>query len=106
MIDDAEVVVGPAEAGARLTEAADVEVAQKAGAHPRGGSPLRHRRMVLLGVIVALALEPVRRGSSDGRRIFRRVVQLPFDLLWIVVIAVIVAAFMAPFETLGWWAGW
>ncbi len=107
VIDDAEVVVGRAEAGARLTEAADVEVAQKAGAHPRWWiAAAGLAGMVLLGVIVALALEPVRRGIFGWQAHLPKVVQLPFDLLWIVVIAVIVAAFMAPFETLGWWAGW
>ena len=28
------------------------------------------------------------------------------DILWIALAAVLIAAFLAPFETLGWWAGW
>jgi predicted Abi (CAAX) family protease len=30
----------------------------------------------------------------------------PFDLAWIGIVAITVAALLAPLETLGWWAGW
>jgi predicted Abi (CAAX) family protease len=30
----------------------------------------------------------------------------PVDLVWIAVVAITVAALLAPLETLGWWAGW
>jgi predicted Abi (CAAX) family protease len=30
----------------------------------------------------------------------------PVDLAWIAIIAITVAALLAPLETLGWWAGW
>ncbi len=29
-----------------------------------------------------------------------------FDIVWIAIAAIVIAAFLAPFETLGWWAGW
>ena len=107
VIDDAEVVVGRAEAGARLTGGSNVEVAQKAGAHPRRWiAAAGIAGMALLGMLVALALEPVRRGIFGWQAHLPKIVQLPFDLLWVAVIAAIVAAFMAPLETLGWWAGW
>ncbi len=108
VIDDAQVIVGRAESGtANVSDAPNVEVAQKARAHPRGWMALAGiAGMALLGVIVALALEPVRRGIFGWQEHLPKLVQLPFDLLWIGVIAIIVAAFMAPLETLGWWAGW
>ena len=28
------------------------------------------------------------------------------DLVWLTIVAIVVAAFLAPLETLGWWAGW
>ena len=34
------------------------------------------------------------------------VVRAGFDLLWVALAAIVIAAFLAPLETLGWWAGW
>ena len=62
--------------------------------------------LAVFTVIVALALDPVRESVFGWQEHLPRILQLPFDLLWLVLIAVIVSAFMAPFETLGWWAGW
>lgn len=62
--------------------------------------------MAVLAVIVALALEPVRSGVFGWQSHLPQVLRLPIDLLWVGVIAGVVAMLMAPFETLGWWAGW
>jgi predicted Abi (CAAX) family protease len=56
--------------------------------------------------IVALTLNPVHQAIFSVERHVPRYLHLPFDLAWIALVGIIVAAFMAPVETLGWWAGW
>ena len=60
----------------------------------------------VLAAIVALALQPVRQRIFGWQATSAAILQLPLDLVWLGVIALVVAAFMAPLETLGWWAGW
>jgi predicted Abi (CAAX) family protease len=62
--------------------------------------------VVALALIVTLTLLPLR-DSLD--QLFHRVplgFRLPFDLIWLGLAATLVAGFLAPAETLGWWAGW
>jgi hypothetical protein len=76
------------------------------GAHPRG-LPLFVATVatVLFVLAILLALSPLRVtvAHTFADLIFLRV---SFDLVWIVVAAIFIAAFLAPLETLGWWAGW
>mgnify|MGYP001380129367 CR=1 FL=1 len=108
VLDDAQVAVGRVEAGTGApTSARSVEVAHKARPHPRWWiAVLGLGGIALLAAIVALALEPVRHTVFGWQSHLPRILQLPIDLLWLGFVAFIVAAFMAPFETLGWWAGW
>jgi predicted Abi (CAAX) family protease len=62
--------------------------------------------LACLFYVVALSLRPVHGAISSLHRQVPVYVQLPFDLAWIALVGVIVAGFMAPVETLGWWAGW
>ncbi len=58
------------------------------------------------GYVVALTLHPVHRAIFSAESHVPRYLHLPFDLAWIALVGIIVAGFMAPVETLGWWAGW
>jgi predicted Abi (CAAX) family protease len=62
--------------------------------------------MVLLFIIVALLLRPVREGLFGWRDSLPSFMRWFADLTWIGVIALIFAGLLAPLETMGWWAGW
>ena len=62
--------------------------------------------MLALGYVCALALAPMHDVLFGWQARLPAAVQLPLNLLWIGVIGILVAGFMAPLETLGWWAGW
>ena len=62
--------------------------------------------IVLLFAVVLTAARPLQAIVLGWSAHLPMVLRLPFDLLWIAVIALIVAALLAPLETLGWWAGW
>ena len=62
--------------------------------------------VVVLAVIVALALDPIRGTLFGWNAHLPRIVRIPIDLVWLGFVAFIVAGIMAPLETLGWWAGW
>jgi predicted Abi (CAAX) family protease len=55
---------------------------------------------------VLLSLHPVHGTISSLHRQVPIYLQLPFDLAWVALVGIVVAGFMAPVETLGWWAGW
>jgi hypothetical protein len=59
-----------------------------------------------LTILVALVLDPVRGALFGWESHLPRVARIPIDLFWLGVLAIVVAGFMAPVETLGWWAGW
>ncbi len=113
IVDDAQLAIGRVETGAERGTTAEPgtnapRVAkQTAPKHPQwwigvvglGG-------IAVLAIIVALALQPVRDTVFGWQAHLPQVLQLPLDLVWLGVIALVVAAFMAPLETLGWWAGW
>lgn len=108
IIDDARVAIGRVESGAgRRPDVPHVGVMRKVAKHPKVWIAIVGiGAMVLLAAIVALALEPVRQSIFGWQSHLPKVVQLPFDLVWLGIVAIVVAAFMAPLETLGWWAGW
>ncbi len=62
--------------------------------------------VVLLTVVVVLALVPVRDSVFGWYGRIPLELRLPLDLVWLAFIAALVAALLAPVETLGWWAGW
>ncbi len=62
--------------------------------------------MLLLFVVVALLLRPIRLSLFGWYENLPRPVRWTFDLTWIGVVALIFAGLLAPLETLGWWAGW
>jgi predicted Abi (CAAX) family protease len=116
VMEDAQIAIGRAETGAGHSSpaaAAHEHHQQHAGAAPKAS---KHPKwwlalcgllfMALLAAIVALAMEPVRQSVFGWQEHLPTVLRLPLDLLWLAFIALLVAAFMAPFETLGWWAGW
>jgi hypothetical protein len=108
VVDDASIEVGTVSAGgSKHTPSQRVAVKPKGAQHPTLWlSIVGLGAVAFLTVIVAMALDPVRETVFGWQQHLPQVLQLPFDLLWLVFIAVIVSAFMAPFETLGWWAGW
>ncbi|MBF2003825.1 MAG: CAAX protease [Synechococcales cyanobacterium M58_A2018_015] len=62
--------------------------------------------MILLFIVVALLLEPIRVNLLGWHGNLPRPVRWIVDLIWIGVVGVIFAGLLAPLETLGWWAGW
>jgi predicted Abi (CAAX) family protease len=62
--------------------------------------------IVAIGYVLAVTLAPLHRVAFGWQTQLPRAAQVPLDLLWIALLGVLVAGFMAPVETLGWWAGW
>ncbi len=62
--------------------------------------------VALLTCLVAWTLTPVHAAVFGWARHVPVVARIPLDLVWIAVVAAVVAGFLAPLETLGWWAGW
>ncbi|MBE9200497.1 MULTISPECIES: CAAX protease [unclassified Nodularia (in: cyanobacteria)] len=70
-----------------------------------------HLLLSLLGLfvlffIVGILLRPIRSGVFGWYEALPTFSRLIFDLGWIGVIALVFSGLLAPFETLGWWAGW
>jgi predicted Abi (CAAX) family protease len=62
--------------------------------------------MLLLFLIVALLMRPIRLSLFMWHENLSRVIRWVFDLSWIGVVAIVFAGLLAPLEALGWWAGW
>ncbi len=62
--------------------------------------------MLAIGYVCSLTLAPLHHAAFGWQAALPKAAQLPLDLVWIGIIGVLVAGFVAPFETLGWWAGW
>jgi predicted Abi (CAAX) family protease len=62
--------------------------------------------MLLLFLLVAVLLRPVRENLFGWHESLPRLGRWIFDLVWIGLVAIIFAGLLAPLETLGWWAGW
>ncbi|MBV9390056.1 MAG: hypothetical protein JOZ78_26835 [Chroococcidiopsidaceae cyanobacterium CP_BM_ER_R8_30] len=62
--------------------------------------------MLLLFLIFALLLRPIRLSLFRWHENLPRLVRWTFDLGWIGLVALIFAGLLAPLEALGWWAGW
>ena len=60
---------------------------------------------VLSVAAILVALTPMRVAIAHtyANLIFLRV---GFDIVWVAIAAIVIAGFLAPLETLGWWAGW
>jgi hypothetical protein len=113
LIDDERLIVGRAVAGVRKSpdtagergDAAPVDLA--AAADPaRWKVVLGLLGVAFLALIVSLALEPMRIALFSWAVHVPQLLRLPIDLIWLAILGLVVAAIMAPLETLGWWAGW
>jgi predicted Abi (CAAX) family protease len=62
--------------------------------------------MVILFIVVAILLRPIRDSVFGWYRTLPGLFRLIFDLVWIGVVAIVFAGLLAPLETMGWWAGW
>lgn len=62
--------------------------------------------VVALVVLIVHAVAPVHQAVSTLHDRATTWLRWPIDLAWIAIVAVTVAALLAPLETLGWWAGW
>jgi predicted Abi (CAAX) family protease len=62
--------------------------------------------MALATVVVLILLQPLRQWWFGWLATLPSPVQFVLNLLWIGVVALVVAGLLAPLETLGWWAGW
>ena len=62
--------------------------------------------MVVLTVVVLILLQPLREWWFSWFSSLPRLMRLVLNLVWIGVVALVVAGLLAPLETLGWWAGW
>lgn len=62
--------------------------------------------MAIAFVVILLLLRPIRNGLFGWYTDLHGLWRLIFDLVWIGVVAIVFAGFLAPLESLGWWAGW
>lgn len=62
--------------------------------------------MALAFLLVLVLLRPIRSSFFGWYDHLPNLFQLIFDLVWIGVVAIVFAGFLAPLESLGWWAGW
>jgi predicted Abi (CAAX) family protease len=62
--------------------------------------------LIALFILVFILLRPIRNGIFGWYQTLPIPLRLLFDLTWIGAVGVIFAGLLAPFETLGWWAGW
>ncbi|MDX2228253.1 MAG: CAAX protease [Leptolyngbyaceae cyanobacterium bins.349] len=62
--------------------------------------------LLVLFVLVLILLRPIRNGIFGWYQTLPTLWRLIFDLGWIGIVALVFAGLLAPFETLGWWAGW
>jgi hypothetical protein len=110
LVDDEQLVIGRAvRADAREVRAGapPARNAEPTSPHPNAWkAALGLLAVAALAFAVALALDPVRGAMFGWETMLPRVVRIPIDLFWLGVVAFVVSAFMAPMETLGWWAGW
>lgn len=83
------------------------------GNHPAANPKRRKGIPIFTGVIVTfiavvtilVALTPLRISIAHEYSGFL-FLRVGFDIVWIAIAAVVIAALLAPIETLGWWAGW
>lgn len=84
----------------------------KPSKHPKGTAserwlvPISLLGMAVLAFLVAILLDPVHDALLAGYDHLPSSLQFGLTLVWIGVVAIAVAGFLAPLETLGWWAGW
>jgi hypothetical protein len=62
--------------------------------------------LIMVAVVIAVSIRPLQHVLFGWTFYLPVALRLPFDLLWFGFIALLVAALIAPLETLGWWAGW
>ncbi len=62
--------------------------------------------IAILTYIIIIFLRPIREWWFGWYTSLPTLFWLIFKLVWIGVIALVVAGLLAPLETLGWWAGW
>ncbi len=114
LIDDERLIVGRAVAGMRKSpetagesgDSTPVALDDVAANPARWKVVLGLLGVAFLALIVSLALAPMRTALFGWAADSSRLVRVPIDLIWLAVLGLVVAAIMAPLETLGWWAGW
>jgi predicted Abi (CAAX) family protease len=62
--------------------------------------------MAIVFLVILVLLRPIRDGLFVWYDDLRGFWRLTFNLVWISVVAIVFAGFLAPLESLGWWAGW
>ena len=93
--------------GLALSDGSGASVAVESKAHSnRWRAALGLAAMAALAYILSLTLAPVHHAVFGWQEHLPRAAQLPLNLVWIAIVGLLVAGFMAPIETLGWWAGW
>lgn len=87
---------------------------EPAKAKPARPVPQRHMLRTVFGLLgivfaticIVILLEPVREWLFGSYQHLPGFMRFGIDLAWIGIVAVVVSGFLAPLETLGWWAGW
>jgi hypothetical protein len=109
LVDDEQLVLGRAISGTQDagTPSAPIAVTTNVSTHPKTWQVvLGLVAVAALGLLLALTLDPIRGAMFGWENELPRVVRVPLDLFWLGFLALMLSAFMAPLETLGWWAGW
>jgi hypothetical protein len=114
LIDDERLIVGRAVAGVRKApqdasssgSVTSIDLAQSPGNPALWKVVLGLAGVAFLALVVSLALAPMHAAIFGWTAHVPELMRLPIDFIWLGVLGLVVAAFMAPLETLGWWAGW
>ena len=113
---ESDEIVAAIEANLKQASSREGQRAKSAQSDHPIGDPARSRDVLwvfiglttfaIVAYIVMIMLAPMHHALFGFQAGWPRLIQFIFDLAWIGVIAFVVAAFMAPLETLGYWAGW
>lgn len=112
LIDDERLIVGRAVAGVRKAPQDASDGGAPIGLSQSSGNPALWKvvlgllAVAFLALVVSLALAPMHAVLFGWTAHVPELLRLPIDFIWLGVLGLVLAAFMAPLETLGWWAGW
>lgn len=98
--------VAPSDLEARALPAPDFSKSKQRGGSGYVKTALGLLALIVLTIVVLTLLRPLREWWFGWFGSLPRLMRWVLNLVWVGVVALIVAGLLAPLETLGWWAGW